>query len=249
MNRLLFVALAVLMLFAVMPLAAQDVDITPDPEEVAEDIVDITVETAEATAEEVEDLIDRITQVPQSDAARVLLVLGGILLLTAGWRVYDFIVVIAGLLIGAAIGASLVTNDSDLIILAAMLIGGLLGAALSVLLYYAAVFVIGGYVGILLFSSAANAFELSPISPLALLVAALVGGVVLLALSFEFLVLLSSLVGAQMLSLGLGLDIFWTLIFAVAGIVIQFGLMRAFKYDFRRRSRRFVRFPRIIPQR
>jgi len=113
-----------------------------------------------------------------------------------------------------------------------------------VFLYYLAVFVIGAYVGVLLTNSAAVAFSLTPVSGLALLIGAVIGGIVLLSLSFEFLVLLSSIVGAQMLSLGLGLDAVWTLIFAIAGIIIQFGLMRSFNYDFRRRPRRRL-FPRL----
>jgi hypothetical protein len=62
-----------------------------------------------------------------------------------------------------------------------------------------------------------------------------IGGAVLIGLSFELLVVLSALVGAQMLTRGLGLDAIWTLIFAAVGIIVQIGLVRAYKYDFRRR--------------
>ena len=242
MKRLVLLALTILLL-AVTPVLAQE-DEPPPSDDVAEEIVDFTVDTAEGTVEEVEDFIERLTTTPQSELAQVLLVVGGVLLLVAGWRVYDYIVIIAGLLIGAAIGASVVTTDSEIIILAAMLIGGVIGAFISVFLYYLAVFLIGAYIGIALINAAAVAFELTPVSSLALLFGAIVGGVVLIGLSFEFLVLLSSVVGAQMLSLGLGLDVFWTLIFAIAGVVIQFGLMRAFKYNFRRRRRRVRLFSR-----
>jgi hypothetical protein len=116
-----------------------------------------------------------------------------------------------------------------------MAIGGLVGALVSIFLYHVAVFIIGAYIGILLTGSIAAALSLTPVSPLALLIGAIIGGLILLALSFEFLVLLSAVVGAQMLSLGLGLDAIWTFVFALIGIVAQLGLMRAYKYDFRRR--------------
>lgn len=242
-SLLVGILLVLVTLAVVVTLIQEDVEITPLPsEETAEDIVDLTVDTAEETATALEQFIDRITTAPQSDAARVLLVVGGIILLIAGWRIYDFIIIIAGFLIGAMIGLSLVTTDNTLIALAALLLGGLIGAALGAFLYYAAVFVIGAYIGVVLTAAAANALSLTPISPLALLLGGIIGGVVLIGLSFEFLVLLSSLVGAQMLSLGLGLGVAWTLLFVVAGVVLQFALIRGFKYDFRRRRRRIRLF-------
>ena len=78
----------------------------------------------------------------------------------------------------------------------------------------------------------------SSLDYLILLIGAVVGGLLLIGLSFEFLVLLSSLVGAQMLALGLGLPLIWTLIFAIIGMIVQFMLMRRFNYSFRRRPRR-----------
>ncbi len=213
-------------------------------EETAEDIVDFAVDSAETAATSLEDFIDRLTISPRSDIARVLLVLGGVVLLAAGWRVYDYVVIIAGLLIGALLAASLVRDDNTALTIGALLVGGLIGAAVSYFLYYGAVFLIGAYIGIVLTNAIASALGLEPVSSLALLVGGLIGGLVLIGLSFEFLVLLSSLVGAQLLALGLGLGPVWTLIFTVVGVVIQFGLIRAYKYDFRRRRRRITPFRR-----
>jgi len=220
---------------------------TPVGDPVAKELVDITVETAESTANTLQNFLDRLTSTPKSDIARILLVVGGVILLVVGWRIYDFIVLIAGFLIGAAIAVSLLTTDSPLIVVAAILIGGLLGVVLSTFVYYAAVFVIGAYVGVVLTNALANALSLTPVSGLALLVGGVIGGVVLLGLSFEFLVLIASLVGAQMLSLGLGLGITWTVIFAVMGVILQLMLMRGYRHDFRRRRRpvRFYRRPAI----
>jgi hypothetical protein len=245
-SRLLLIALLLVLLSSLIFSTALAQDLTPLPDaDTAGEIVDLTIQAAEGTATTMQNWVDRLLAAPQSDAMRVLFVLGGILLLVAGWRVYDYIVVIAGFLIGASIGASLVTTESSLIVVAAMLIGGMLGAALGFFLYYAAVFVIGAYIGVILTNALALALSTTPVSPLVLLIGGLIGGMILIGLSFEFLVVLSSIVGAQMLVRGLGLDSLWILIFAVMGVVLQFTLMRTYKYDFRRRRRApiFQRMP------
>jgi hypothetical protein len=220
---------------------------TPIPaEEVAEDIVDATVVTAEGTADLFQGFLNRLTQTPRSDAMRVLLILGGVILLVIGWRVYDFIVLIAGFVVGATVAASLVTTDNAVIEIAAIIIGGVLGAAIGAFLYGIAVFLIGAYLGIVLTNGLAALLSLGPVSPLVLLIGGLIGGLILLGLSFEFLVIISSLVGAQMLSLGLGLDATWTLIFAVIGVILQLGLMRAYRYDFRRRRASIFRRRAVV---
>ena len=243
MYRLLLIAIGVIILTtgAITISAQEPIPTTIPGDDVAGDIVDLTVETAEETVSSIDEFLDRLTNTPKSDLARVLLVIGGVILLVAGWRIYDFIIIIAGFLIGASVVVSLVTTDNTLIIIGALLIGGLIGALLSVFLYYVAVFLIGAYVGIVLTNAIAEALDLTPISAFFLFVGGIIGGIVLLGLSFELLVLLSSLVGAQMLSLGLNLDVIWTVIFAVIGIVAQLGLMRTLNYNFRRRGRRVFR--------
>jgi hypothetical protein len=192
----------------------------------------------EDTAEEIEDFLERLTTAPRSDVATVLLILGGLTLLVAGWRIYDFIIIVAGALIGAIAAASLLTTSSELILIGALLLGGLLGAALAIFLYYIAVFLVGAYVGIVLTAAGASTLGLTPVSALALLIGAIIGGIVLLALSFEFLILASSLVGAQMLALGLDLGAAWVAVFAIIGVIVQLALVRTFNYDFRRRRRK-----------
>lgn len=245
--NIILIAVIILVIALVIISDQESNPITSDEaDEVAGDIVDATVETAEDTTNTVEDFIDRLTTTPQTDLVRVLLVVGGVILLIAGWRVYDYIVIIAGFLIGASLLVSLVETDSTFLTVAAFLIGGLIGAILGSFLYYFAVFIIGAYIGILLTNAIGVALSLEPVTAIALVVGAIIGGIVLIGLSFEFLVILSSVVGAQMLTLGLGLDVYWTLIFAIAGIVIQFALMRNFNYNFRRRSRRANLFPRFV---
>lgn len=237
-------------LLTVVPVAAQDGStavpvVTPIPaDDVAEGIVDFTVQAAEGTANIFQDFLNRIITTPRSDFARVLLVMGGVLLLLVGWRIYEFIVLIAGFLIGASIGVNLFGDESTFLAAAAMLLGGVIGALLGYFLYYVAVFVIGAYIGIVLTNALATALALTPVSPIVLLLGGILGGMILIGLSFEFLILVSALVGAQMLSLGLGLDFTWTLIFAVVGVIVQLALVRATRFDYRSRRRYIYRYGR-----
>ncbi len=229
----------------ILPAAAQEMTVEPAPEQLAEDIVNLTTETAEVTAATLDSFLNRLVQTPQSDLARVVLIGGGLILLVAGWRIYEIIILVAGFLMGASLASTLVVSDSALINLAALLIGGLLGAALSAFLYYIAVFVIGVYIGMALTNGLALTLALTPVSALALLIGGVVGGIILVGLSFEFLIVIAALVGAQMLTLGLGLDAVWTLILAVIGVIVQLGLTRAMQYDFRRRPRPIHLFRRV----
>jgi hypothetical protein len=215
-----------------------------DVGEVAEGAVSLAESAAEVSAGVLEDFLARLAEVPDNEVARVLLVIGGVVLLIAGWRIYEFIIILAGLLMGASVGLALVPDGEMLIQVAALLIGALIGAALAVFLYYVAVFFIGAYIGIILTGAAAVALGVDPVSSLVLLIGGIVGGVLLLALSMELLILLSALVGAQLLTLALGLGAEWTLIFAVAGVIIQLIAARWFGYDIRRRPRHWYSYRR-----
>ena len=233
---LLIVLLSLLtLLLPFQDLVAQDAAETPNSEAVAEDLVNLTTETAEATFTTAETWLSQLVQLPQSDLAQILFILGGIILLIAGWRIYEIVILIAGFLVGASVATSLVVTNSALLNLVVLLVGGLLGAVLSVLLYYVAVFLIGAYVGVALTGGLATALALTPVSALALMAGGLLGGVLLVGLSFELLILISVLVGAQMLVLGLSLNAVWTMILAIIGVVIQLILTRAFNYTVRRR--------------
>ena len=204
-------------------------------EEVADDLVDITVDAGQSTVSLVEDFVARLTTAPKSDVARILLIVFGVLLLLAGWRIYDYIALIAGFVVGALVAMSLVNTDDQLVTLLVALIGGVIGGALGAFLYYVAVFLVGVYVGVVLTNGLAAMLGLLPVSPLVLLMGGVIGGLIMVALSFELLILFSALVGAQMVTLALGLPPLWTLVLAVIGVIIQLGLARSFRYDWRRR--------------
>jgi len=238
------IAIVLLMLAMILPASAQDVTPFPTPtlegpvvnlEEAAEGAVNATEAAAQATASGISNLVARLLQPPRSEVVRFLLIVGGIILLFVGWRVYEFIIIIAGFLIGAAFATALVDPTNTVWTIGAFLIGGLIGAALSIFVYYIAVFLIGGYIGIVLTEGAVQALGFSPVSSIVLFIMALIGGLILVGLSFELLLILSVLVGAQMVALGLGLGIEWTLIFAALGILVQFIAARTTGYRIRRR--------------
>jgi len=209
--------------------------VAQDPVPTTVPIVTGTINAAEATTDILVNFFNRLTQTPESTLMRVVMIVVGLVLLVAGWRVYEFIIVIAGAMVGAAIATSLVVSTDAVVNLIVLLIGGVIGAVLSMFLYYVAVFLIGMHFGILLTNGLATTFALQPVSPLVLLIGGVIGGIILLGLSFQFLIILSSLVGAQLLVVALGLPTIWILVIALIGIILQFGLTRTYNYDFRRR--------------
>jgi hypothetical protein len=109
-----------------------------------------------------------------------------------------------------------------------------------------AVFLIGAYIGIVLTDAIGVALGTATVSSLVLLIGAIIGGMVLLGLSFEFLVVISAVVGAQMLALGLALEPVWIIIFAIVGVIVQIAVMRNANYDFRRRRRHAIPLRRVF---
>lgn len=223
---------------------------TPDPdidievevdedavEEAAEDVVEVTQEVADDATGTIQDLIDDLTEIPNSDVARLLMVIAGVILLVAAWRLYDFVVIISGIIVGASLAVSLVTGEEELVQILALLMGGIIGALLAVFVYYIAVFFIGGHIGILLTAALAESLELEPVSAVALAVGGIIGGIVALGLSAELLVILAVLVGAEMIVIALGLAPVWIIILTIVGIVIQLFASRYYGYPVRRRPR------------
>lgn len=157
---------------------------------------------------------------------RVLYIVAGALLLILGWRIADYIIGLAGFVIGAGIGMSLVPPGNEALTLIALVAGGLLGAVLAVALQYVAIFLVGAYVGAVLTAQLWTAIAATPVSTLALIIGAVIGGLVLLGLSFQFLVIVSAAIGALLISMALGLPFVWTAVLFVLGIIVQVALAR-----------------------
>ena len=239
-KRIILILLGLLMMTGA--LYAQE--LTPFPtasateiNETAGGVVDVAEGAAETLTETAVSLFDRILQTPTSETARIILIIGGIILLVAGWAVYDFIILIAGFLIGGLIAISLVNEPNTIIALIVFVVGGLIGAALGGVLWYLAVFLIGGYIGIVLVRSLMVSLNLGIPDDIVLLIFMVVGGVLLLAISFQLLVVFSAIVGAQMVALGFGLGAEWVILLAILGIILQVVITRSRGISFRRRPR------------
>jgi hypothetical protein len=251
MKRLLFLLIIALLMVANTVVLAQEPTITPDPdddlievevdeddlEEAAEDAVQTTEQVTEGVVDTFVTVVEELTDQPENDVVLLVMVVGGVLLLVLGWRLYEYIVVIAGILVGAMLAIALVADESTTVQIIALIIGALIGAFLSVFLYYVAVFFIGAYVGMVLLEVIANALDMAEPTAIALLIAAIVGGIAAVGLGIELLVVLSAVVGAQMLVVALGLDSVWILILALVGIIIQVYATRYYGYSLRRRPR------------
>lgn len=209
-----------------------------DINQAADQAVEATEDFTDITSTQIEAFLQRLVQRPSSEIAQVLFVVAGVVLLVFGWRIYNFIVILAGAWVGASFASAAIVSESALLEVAAILIGGFLGAILAIFLYYIAVFIIGMYVGAILTTALAITFSLTPVSPIALLIGAIVGGFVLVALSAELVIFISALVGAQMLTAGLGLNREWMLLFTIVGIAIQIAATRFYSIDIRRPPRR-----------
>lgn len=220
--------------------------VTPIPfDNTAQGLVDITTQTTENAASTLMNFVAPLLQPPQSEIGQLILVVGGVLLLIAGWRVYEFITVIAGFLVGVLLAVQMIPPDNQLLVIIGLIIGGVIGAVLAAYLFYIAVFFIGAYIGILIVNGLAGFMATgAEMPPLVLLIAGIIGGVVMIGLSFEFLILLAAVVGAQMIVLGLGMDAGWVIVLAIIGVVVQLFLTRRFQYEIRRRPTRMNPFRR-----
>ncbi len=242
MKNVLITALLALLLIPAGLLLAQDDGAGEEPpaievneDQLADDIASVAEGVTEATVELSTDIIDRLTMAPQSEVVALLMVIGGVALLFAGWRIYDLLIVLAGVLVGAMIGLAAVQTDNAVVEMAAVLIGGVIGGFLSVFLFYIAVFFIGAYVGLALVAVAANILNTGDPAAIASILGAILGGIILLMLSGELLIVFSAFLGAELVVLALGLDPVWTLILAVIGVVVQLALARSFNVNLRRR--------------
>lgn len=240
-RRLLFWVIALLVgSLALAGIAsAQDVieppTATPTPDPAAAGVIDAASGAAEAFTNTALTIWEQLSQTPQSDAVRVLLIIGGVVLLIGGWLVYEWIILIAGFMIGAVTALTLLNQPDTLVALLIFLIGGVIGAALGALLYYVAVFLIGGYVGIVVTQQLAVAFHLLPVTLIAVLLGFIIGGMILVLLSLELLIVFSAIVGAQMIALALNLGVEWMILLALVGIVLQLVAIRSRGVTIRRR--------------
>lgn len=246
--KMLIVFMGLMLL--IVPVVAQDGDGQPvgtdgddiviDTEGAADSIVQITETTAEGISAILSNFINRLYNITDNDVVRVMMVVVGAVFLVAGWRIYNWIIVLAGALVGGTIAVAAFGGTSVTLEVVAFVIGALIGGFLGYFVYYGAVFIIGAYIGIVFATLIAQSLDLLPIAPLVLFGISVIGGVIMLALSFELLVVLASVLGAQLIVMGLGLTpaTIWLGVLILLGIFLQISLTRRSGYSVRRRPSR-----------
>lgn len=217
-------------------------EITIDTEQATENFIALTNSAAEGFAASLDTILERLVTVPENDITRLVFIIGGVLLLFIGWRIYNWIIVLAGALVGAGIGVALVGNADLIIQVAALLIGGFIGALLGAFLFYFTVGIVGAYVGVQLTIGLALVLGFTPVSPWVLLAAAVIGALILLGLSLQLLIFLSASLGAQMLVLALGLSPagVWMIALTIIGMFAQILFTRRTGRNVFRRPRRII---------
>lgn len=166
---------------------------------------------------------------PTRDILRVIAILAGLTLLIAGWRSYRFGVLLPGFLVGAGCGAWLSYQVLEMwqSAIVGLLVGGLIGAGLSMVLHNLAVFAIGAIAAMYILNEVWNLlFDNTP-DTILFIVLGIIGGVVLLAMSKHWIILLSSIVGATMLVWGIPTNIWLIFVFFLFGVIVQYSVSKA----------------------
>ena len=166
---------------------------------------------------------------PSQEILRVIAVVAGLILLVVGGKIYRFGVALPGFLVGAGLGVWLAHQliDSWQVAIVGLIVGGLIGAWLSLVLHDLAVFVIGSIATVYILQGLWSILDNNPPSIFLLIILGIVGGVVLLATSKHWTILLSSIIGATMLGWGIPTSIWLIFIFFLLGIIVQYGMSRA----------------------
>ncbi|NLE51751.1 MAG: hypothetical protein GX613_10130 [Chloroflexi bacterium] len=164
--------------------------------------------------------MDNVRVAPQ--VVRAILILSGLVLLVAGWRIYRGVIALPGLILGALIGARFgASESSELVALLGLVIGAGLGGLLALIFHDVMVFGLGAYFG------AALALDLIGWNPtLMIILGGLIGGVLFVALFYWLLFAMTAMIGALLLGGALGLSPAVMALLAAVGLIMQYNLAR-----------------------
>lgn len=153
---------------------------------------------------------------------RASMILSGLVLLIAGWKVYRFLIAAPGLVLGALIGARFGASEGDVVALIGLLIGAGLGSLLALIVHDVTVFGAGAYLG------ASLALELTGWNPTLMIIAGgLIGGALVVALFYLLLVAVTAALGATLIGAALGASPLVMALLAGVGLLVQYNLARA----------------------
>ncbi len=174
--------------------------------------------------------MDDLTTSPA--AANLATIIGGLLLLLLGRRLYWLFVGVIGFLAGVQFGAQLVEGQPEWMLLVVGVVTGLVAALLAVFLQRIVIALAGGLAGGILAMELATAFGATgqSVQWIAFIVGAIIAAA-LVSLVFDWaLIVISSLLGAtvvaQALGLAASLELLVILGLAAIGIVVQAFLLR-----------------------
>lgn len=163
---------------------------------------------------------------PAADSIQVILVLGGAVLLAAGYKLHRYVIALPGFAIGGSLGALLAgyMSDNRLVLLVAVVLLGGAAAWLALSLFRLAAFVSGALGGIVLVDALWSGFATGEPTLGAILLGAAIGGTLFLGLMGLWMPVLSSAIGAGMVGSGLGLEFRWMVVLFGLGLLVQFGV-------------------------
>lgn len=162
---------------------------------------------------------------PAEGALKIVAMVGGVLLLVAGWKIYRFVVAFPGFLLAAGLGAMFMDRlvENDWISLALVLVLGLVGAWLALKLHDIAIFIIGAAGGGYLAFSLWPTFVGDEATIFVIVAGVVLGGALMLLFGKLWMVLFSAAAGAVMFVWGLGSYTALVLPLFLVGILIQYG--------------------------
>ncbi len=134
--------------------------------------------------------------------AAIVLVLGGTVACFAGYRLFRVVLAIYGFILGAMLASSVmgISNHGGMIV--AALVGGLLGALLFTFAYYVAIGLIGAGMGTFLLHVFWDYMKASEPPTSAVIIAAVAGAVIAMALQRYVIIVSTSFSGAWTMIVG-----------------------------------------------
>lgn len=157
---------------------------------------------------------------------QVIMAIAGLAMLLAGYKIYRYVIMIPGLILGGVLGMVIGADENTFLAIVGLLLGALIGAGLALLIHDLLIFLIGAGIGVSLVAGITLANNNVP-EAWAIILGAIVGGIGLLALSRAAIIFYTSAVGSLLFGLGIQTTGLWLVLFFVIGVGVQYGLARA----------------------
>jgi hypothetical protein len=157
---------------------------------------------------------------------KVILAGAGLAMLLAGYKIYRFIIMVPGLLLGGLLGMAIGADDGGLMAIIGLLLGAAVGAVVALVIHDLMVFLTGAFIGVAVMGGAFLAGGDLP-DPAFVVIAGLIGGVGLLVLSKTAIIFFTSAVGSLLFGMGVEATGLWLLLFFGVGVAVQYGLANA----------------------